>query len=82
MAAKLRTPPSMYYVYVLKIKDGGVYIGYSDDLKVRVKQHQRKWDCRPVYYEAYSSSELARRRERKLKQYGSAWRALKKRIDI
>ena len=57
-------------------------MGYMEDLRKRLKQHQRKWDRALVFYEAYLSSELARSREKKLKQYGGAWRALKKRLDI
>ena len=72
----------MFYVYILKTREGEAYIGYTENLKRRFQQHQRECDCRLVYYEAYLSSELARTRERKLKDYGSAWRALKKRIDI
>ncbi len=78
----MRTPPSMYYVYVLKIKSGGLYIGYTEDLKRRLKQHQLKKECALIYYEAYLFSKLARDRERNLKQYSGAWRALKKRLDI
>ena len=29
----------MYYVYVLKLKDGTYYTGYSSDLKQRIKTH-------------------------------------------
>ena len=57
-------------------------MGYMEDLRKRLKQHQHKWDRALVFYEAYLSSELARSREKKLKQYGGAWRALKKRLDI
>ena len=71
----------MYYVYVLRSKrNNEFYIGYTNDLKKRVKQHQRKNKVQLIYYEAYLTEKIARRRERKLKYYGSAWRALKKRI--
>lgn len=30
----------MYYVYILRLSDGSLYIGYSTDLKQRVKKHQ------------------------------------------
>jgi len=72
----------MYYVYILKNKvNSDLYIGYTDDLKRRFKQHQRKNIVQLIYYEAYLSGKIARARERKLKYYGSAWRALKKRIE-
>ena len=71
----------MYYVYVLKWNNSGdLYIGYTNDIEQRVKQHNRKNGCTLLYFEAYTSEKLARGIERKLKHYGSAWRALKKRI--
>ena len=71
----------MYYVYILKLeRNNGFYIGYTKNLKQRIKQHQREGGLKPIYYEAYSLEKVARLRERKLKFYGSAWRALKKRI--
>jgi putative endonuclease len=30
----------MYYVYILKLKDGSYYHGYSNNLKQRLKDHQ------------------------------------------
>ncbi len=33
----------MFYVYVLKsVKDDGLYIGYTDDLKRRIFEHNKK----------------------------------------
>ncbi len=70
----------MYYVYVLKIKRDKWYIGYTNNLERRVKQHKEKYKCKLKYYESYTSSKQARDRERRLKHYGSAWRALRDRI--
>lgn len=70
----------MHYTYVLKKGNGDWYIGYTDNLKRRFCEHQKEWLCALVYYEAYCSEKAARQREKKLKYYGSAWRALKKRI--
>ena len=71
----------MYYVYIMKWRrNNKFYIGYTDDLKRRIKQHRREGDLNLIYYEAYQSEKIARQREKKLKYYGSAWRALKKRI--
>ena len=71
----------MFYVYILKeLKSGRPYIGYTANLKARLKQHAAVRNVALVYYEAYSSSHEARARERKLKAYGSAWRGLKRRI--
>jgi len=70
----------MHYTYVLKRQKNEWYIGHTNDLKRRVMEHQKEWKCELVYYEAYQTQKTARERERKLKHYGSAWRALKKRI--
>ena len=74
----------MYYVYVLaNPKNGAVYYGFSSNLRNRVKQHQTKehvgWIL--AYYEAYLDESDARKRERKLKQYGAGRSHLKKRIE-
>ena len=75
----------MFYVYVLKSpKADTVYIGYSGDLKQRIKDHQagalhKGWML--VYYEAYLDETDARTRERMLKQYGASWGHLKARIE-
>ena len=70
----------MYYVYILKdqIKEE-TYIGYTNDLKRRFKEHRGK-DPKLVYYEAYKSKKDARARELKLKQHGQTKRRLKERI--
>ncbi len=69
----------MYYTYVLKI-NGKYYIGYTEDLRRRFKEHQLKGEVSLLYYEAYLLKKSATNREKKLKYYGSAWRALRKRI--
>ncbi len=70
----------MYYVYLIRRqKDGELYIGYTADLKRRMKEHQAKIE-NLVYYEAYKSREDATKREKQLKKYKSAWGQLKKRI--
>ena len=48
--------------------------------KVDATKHARPWKL--IYYEAYQSEDVARLREKKLKQRGRAWQELKKRIDI
>ena len=66
----------MFYVYVLQsAKSGGYYVGYTEDLKKRLKEHnsgQNKstkasvpWEV--IFYEAYGNQEDALRRERYLK---------------
>lgn len=70
----------MHYTYILFRNDEEWYIGYTADLQRRYLEHQKEYTCKLVYYEAYRSEKLARQREKKLKYYDSAWRALKKRI--
>ena len=72
----------MYYVYILKRNRAPkFYIGYTNDLKRRIIEHQKEDRRKLIYYEAYLFEKNARQRERKLKLlYGSAWRALKKRV--
>jgi predicted GIY-YIG superfamily endonuclease len=71
----------MYYVYVLKNKTK-LYIGYSNNFERRLKEHLKEFpQDKLIYYEAYYFEQDARKREKLLKHYGSAWRALKKRIS-
>jgi len=69
----------MYYVYILKEGSGKIYIGYTKDLRRRIKEHK---DKKPelIYYEAYKNDIDAKNREKKLKQRGMAVRFLKNRI--
>lgn len=66
----------MYYVYILfSKKDGQLYIGSTPDLKARVIKHNNGYVIatkyrRPlelIYYESYSNSTDAKRREKFLK---------------
>lgn len=56
----------IYYVYILK-KLNKLYIGYTEDLKRRLKQHQSEGSTTLIYYEAYLSKESATNREKKVK---------------
>jgi len=69
----------MYYVYLINQKSNKLYIGYTTNLKRRLKEHQVK-SKDLVYYEAYKAKEDAIQREKQLKKYKSAWGQLKKRI--
>jgi putative endonuclease len=70
----------MYYTYVLHSKkDNGLYIGYTKDLKTRIKQHQdgksistkNRLPLSLVYYESFIMDSGARAREKYLKSgYG------------
>ena len=68
----------MYYVYVLKSKkNGDVYIGYTGDLKQRLKQHNNGQSSSTklnipwilIYYESYLCKFDATKRERQLKNH-------------
>ena len=76
---------SMFYVYVLRSQaDSGFYIGYTNNLRIRLKEHRAgksfamadrsPWTL--VYYEAYMEQVDALGRERYLKS-GAGRRFLK-----
>jgi len=71
----------VFYIYFLKKpKSKYIYIGFTENLKRRIKEHKKdKPSYKLMYYEAYLSEKDARERERKLKKYGSALGHLKKR---
>ncbi len=80
----------MHYVYVIKsIKSDFIYIGQTGDLKARFSQHNASKETatkayapyKLVYYEAYANKKDALIRENKLKQYGSSYGHLRKRIQ-
>ena len=65
-----------FYTYVLKsIKDSKLYIGYSTNLKRRIKEHEHGYNFSTkfrlpfmlIYYEAGLSEKDAKRRENYLK---------------
>lgn len=71
----------MHYVYILRnTAKKTIYIGYTGDLRRRLKEHK---DKRPelLYYEAYKDEKDARIRERMLKQRGQAICWLKSRLQ-
>jgi putative endonuclease len=79
----------MFYVYILQNLDNkdDLYLGYSSDLKRRLKDHNsgrnpstkgRKWQV--VYYEAYITEQAARERETRLKNDGRVRRFLRERL--
>ena len=80
----------MWYFYVLKsIKNGNwFYKGSTNDLRRRFKQHNNSEvqsskhyaQFQLVYYEAYVTEIAARKRESSVKQSGSVWMPLMKRI--
>ena len=79
----------MFYIYLLKsTSTGRFYIGYTQDLKRRWSEHsqgkvystRRFTPWKLVYYEAYPNKAQAQLREKKLKQYGSSYTGLLKRL--
>ena len=78
----------MYYVYILKsIKDKKLYVGHTNNLKKRFKEHCRgdvpatknRRPLKLIYYEASDYLEDAVKREKGLKTgFGRAY--LKRRI--
>jgi len=79
----------MFYVYVLKsARDGSLYIGYTDDLRRRFREHNKgesyatklRAPFELVYYEAYKSKSDAKHREQSLKRFAQAHKALRERI--
>jgi len=66
----------LFYVYVLQsIKGDNLYIGYTTDLRKRLKEHNRGivFSTKPylpwklIHYEAYRNEKDAKRREKFLK---------------
>jgi len=71
----------MFYVYLLRNKrTQELYYGYTNNLKRRLDEHNKKGEWILVYYEASLSELDARERERKLKYYGQTRTCLKKRL--
>jgi len=79
----------MFFVYVLKsLKDSTTYIGSTEDLDKRLKGHNQgktksikhKLPMELVYYEAYKTKTLARKREIQLKRNSSEKEKLYNRI--
>ena len=77
----------MYYVYILKsIKDNNLYIGYTNDLRRRLREHNTlsskatkpRLPLKLVYYEAYLSEKDAKDRESKLKRFSGSYTHLKR----
>ena len=80
----------MYCVYLLKGENDKLYVGYTENLKRRLDEHNRRQvytsrrllNPKLFYYEAYIDMDSARERERKLKQYGSSYHGLLKRLHL
>lgn len=71
-----------YYVYALKCADNSIYIGYTNNLTRRIKEHKNRLNSWTksrlpivlIHAEAYKSKEDAVSREKKLKTgFGRKW---------
>jgi len=80
----------MYYVYLIKSqKDNTVYIGCTEDLRKRLKEHnhgktksiKHKVPYDLIYYEAYKIKTDARKREIELKKSSYKKEQLFKRLS-
>ncbi len=81
---------NMYWVYIIRsiTVPRAFYIGYTEDLKKRICDHNaglseytrkyKPWYI--VYCEGYICAQDAHDREKKLKQYGRVYSQLKRRI--
>ena len=67
----------MYYIYVLKCKNDDLYIGYTTNLRLKLKSHtigkvkatKSKLPVSLIYYESYLDKHDAAAREKQLKMH-------------
>ncbi|MEA1936653.1 MAG: GIY-YIG nuclease family protein [Patescibacteria group bacterium] len=81
----------MFYVYVIRsTKKKYHYIGYTSNLRKRLQEHnsgktksiKHLIPFELIYYEAYNTDNLARKREINLKKNAAAKEDLFKRLEI
>jgi putative endonuclease len=81
---------NMYYVYFLRsLTDKGFYIGYTEDLRKRIEEHNQgktksikhRVPFELIFYEAYKNKIDARKRELELKKKGYSKEQLLKRLE-
>jgi putative endonuclease len=78
----------MVHLYILKLSNGQLYIGFSKDLRKRLKEHadgkvfttKKYLPIKLAYNEGYASWKDAKEREKMLKRFGSTYVHLKKRL--
>ena len=79
-----------YCVYMLRSKKNGrIYVGCTSNLKKRLEEHRKGMSystkkilpIEVIYVESYRTKSDAFRREKRLKQHGSALRNLKLRLS-
>ncbi len=68
----------MYFVYLLKCKDGSLYTGITTDVKRRFREHKKgvggrytraKEAVKVVYTEKYPNRSIASKRESEIKSW-------------
>lgn len=75
-------------MYLLKMGNGKIYIGYTNNLQKRMEKHisgkslytAKYLPVELIYYEAFKSEEDARNREKRLKHHGKGIAELKLRL--
>jgi putative endonuclease len=82
----------MHYIYLLKVngaKNKNYYFGFTSDLKKRIEEHEKGFvkttknkNPELIYYEAFDNKYLALKREKGLKNSGSVYNALLKRLGL
>ena len=72
-----------YYVYILELEDGSYYVGHTNDINRRIKEHRLGIACshtkkfkmkKLLWYESQQNRLLAAQREKEIK----GWRREKK----
>lgn len=84
----MMTQKQFYFVYVLQLNDSSLYIGFTQDLSNRFKEHQgknvrstkSKLPCKLIYAEQYLNKLDALKREKFLKS-GSGRKYILKQLD-
>lgn len=71
---------AQYFIYILRTSLDTLYIGYTNNLEKRIKEHKQKSkksakylkyfsSCELVYYEKFDTKSEAMKREYQLKQW-------------
>lgn len=71
-----------FYVYILECNDGSLYVGHTDDIEVRLSQHEQRYfpNCytakrlpfKVVHVETFASRGEALEAERTIKKWSRA----------
>ncbi|MBN2570465.1 MAG: GIY-YIG nuclease family protein [Deltaproteobacteria bacterium] len=70
-----------FYLYILRLQSGGLYIGCTKNIRKRYQDHFNGRGCRttksdppvePIYHERFDSFSAARKREAQIKRWSRA----------